>query len=187
MLIGYARVSTLEQNLDLQLDALKQAGCEKVFIDKATGANMDRPALNEALHFLRAGDRLVIWRMDRLGRNMFDCLKFLDELKQSGCFLLSLTEGCGTGTATEQLLISLLTSFAELDRNLLIERTRAGLVAARAQGRFGGRPRKLTPQQEKGLAAMAANPDLSIGEIAEVFGISRPSVYSYLKRLSHRR
>lgn len=183
MNIGYARVSTLEQNLDLQIDALKQAGCEKIFVDKATGANMNRPALNEALQFMRAGDRLIIWKMDRLGRNMLDSLKFLDQLKETGSFLTSLTECCGTGTPTEQLLMSLLMSFAQHERNVLIERTRAGLEAARARGRVGGRPKKLSPQQEKGLAAMAANPDISIGEIAEAFGISRPSVYSYIKRL----
>lgn len=184
MIIGYARVSTLEQNLDLQIDALNQAGCEKIFVDKATGANMSRPALAEALQFMRAGDRLIIWKMDRLGRNMLDCLKFLEELKQTGINLSSLTEGCGTGTASEQLLMALLMSFAQHERNLIIERTRAGLEAARARGRYGGRPKKLTPQQEKGLAAMAAKPEISIGEIAEAFGISRPCVYSYIKRLA---
>lgn len=184
MIIGYARVSTLEQNLDLQIDALNQAGCEKIFVDRATGANMNRPALQEALEFMRTGDRLIIWKMDRLGRSMLDCLKFLDELKQAGTNLTSLTEHCGTGTASEQLLMALLMSFAQHERNLIVERTRAGLEAARARGRYGGRPKKLTPQQEKGLAAMAANPAISISEIAEAFNISRPSVYAYLKRLS---
>ncbi|MCT7950000.1 recombinase family protein, partial [Ancylothrix sp. C2] len=182
MNIGYARVSTNDQNLHLQLDALNKAGCEKIFTDEMTGSKMDRPGLDAALAYLREGDRLIIWKIDRIGRNSRGVLAFVDEIEAKGCFLSSITEGGGTGTPTEKFFLAMLTAFAELERGNLIERTNAGLAAARARGRFGGRPRKLSPQQEKGLLAMLANPENSISEIAEAFGLSRTSVYTYLKR-----
>lgn len=183
MNIGYARVSTGEQNLNLQLDALQKAGCEKIFTDEMTGSKMDRPGLIAASAYLRKGDRLIIWKIDRIGRNSRGILAFIDEIEAKGCFISSLMEGVGTGTPTEKFFLTLLTAFAELERGNIIDRTRAGLEAARARGRFGGRPRKLSPQQEKALMAMISQPDISIGEIADAFSISRPSVYAYLKRL----
>ena len=184
MKVGYARVSSDDQNLDLQLDALNNVGCERIFRDEISGATINRPGLTDALQFLRAGDTLVIWKLDRLGRNTLQMLDLLHQFENQKILFSSLTEGIDTGTPGGKLIFTILSSFAQYEREILKERTRAGLTAARARGRYGGRPRKLSPQQEKGLAAMAANPEISIGEIAEAFGISRPSVYSYLKRLS---
>lgn len=188
MKIGYARVSTDDQNLDSQLDALNAVGCERIFRDEMSGASIDRrPGLTDALQFLRAGDTLVIWKLDRLGRNVLQMLDLLNQFENQKILFASLTEGIDTGTPGGKLIFTILSSFAQYEREILKQRTLAGLAAARARGRYGGRPRKLSPQQEKGLAAMAANPEISIGEIAEAFNISRPCVYSYLKRLSSHR
>ena len=182
MKIGYARVSTDDQNLDSQLDALNAAGCERIFRDEMSGANINRPGLTDALQFLRAGDTLVIWKLDRLGRNALQMLDLLYQFENQKILFASLTEGIDTGTAGGKLIFAILSSFAQYEREIIKERTRAGLEAARARGKFGGRPRKLTPQQEKGLLAMMANPENSICEIAQAFSISRASVYSYLKK-----
>ncbi len=148
MLIGYARVSTTDQDLTLQLDALTKAGCEKVFTDKASGAKIDRPGLIEALGFARAGDTLVIWKLDRLGRSIHGLIALAADLSERGIDFRSLTDGFDTSTASGRLLFHILASVAEMERELVKERTIAGLAAAREKGSTGGgRKLVMTPER----------------------------------------
>ncbi|GLK63343.1 recombinase family protein [Paracoccus kondratievae] len=141
MIIGYARVSTDDQRLDMQLAALKDAGCDKLFQDHgATGSNMDRPGLEKVLRALKPGDTLVVWRLDRLGRSLTDLVRFIEELGERGCEFRSLNEAIDTSTSGGRLIFHIMAAFAEFERNLISERTRAGLIAARQRGRRLGRP-----------------------------------------------
>ena len=144
MQIGYARVSTLDQNLDLQIDALNQAGCKKIFQEKITGIKLKREQLQNAIDYLRAGDVLVIWKLDRLGRSLKDLLLIVNELNQKEIGLKSLHENIDTTTPTGKLIFHIFASLAEFEKDVIKERTNAGLKAARARGRVGGRPKKLT-------------------------------------------
>jgi DNA invertase Pin-like site-specific DNA recombinase len=177
MLIGYARVSTLEQNLDLQIDALQKAGCEKIFTDKMSGAKT-RPGLDEALDFLRPEDVLVVWKLDRLGRRTVKLIQLIEELKERGIGFKSLSNAIDTTTPEGMFIYRISSSFAELERDLARERTMAGLSAARARGRLGGRPRKLNDKQAKLAATMLKDPNTSIDEVCETFpNVSRRTLY----------
>ena len=147
MKVGYARVSTYDQDLSLQIDALQRAGCEKTFDDKASGAKAQRPGLSDAMDFLRKGDTLVVWRLDRLGRSLKHLIETVTVLEEKGIGLISLTESINTTTSGGRLVFHFFGALAEFERSLIRERTQAGLQAARARGRKGGRPKALSPQK----------------------------------------
>lgn len=180
MLIGYARISTDDQNQALQLDALQQAGCEKIFQDTASGAKTERPGLNEALEFLRKDDTMVVWRLDRLGRSLKHLIELMTELENKGIHFKSLQESIDTSTSGGKLIFHMFGALAEFERNLIRERTMAGLAAARARGRKGGRPKKLNAAKQKLLHKLYDDKEHSIKEICEMVGVSRSSVFSYL-------
>ena len=180
MNIGYARVSTIEQNPDLQVDALKKAGCERTYIDKASGAKADRPELTKALEQLRKGDCLIVWRLDRLGRSLKHLLEVVEDLEIKGIGFLSIQEGLNTSTNGGKLIFHIFGALAEFERRLIQERTKAGLDAARARGRHGGRKRKLTNGKVKTLLIMYKSKQHSISEICEQMGISKPTLYKYV-------
>lgn len=182
MKIGYARISTPDQDSSLQQDALKKAECEKVYIDIASGAKDNRPELLKALEQLRKGDTLVVWRLDRLGRSLKHLLKTVEELENDGVGFISLTEGFDTTTNGGKLVFHIFGALGEFERNLIVERTNAGLAAARARGRKGGRKEKLTAKQIKTLKSMYDSGKHSVAEIGQTFSISRPTVYSYMKK-----
>ncbi|MFP7756222.1 recombinase family protein [Thermodesulfobacteriota bacterium B35] len=181
MKIGYARVSTLEQHPELQIDALKQAGCEKIFEDKASGAKTDRPGLDAALEYARPGDCLVVWRLDRFGRSLKHLIEVVEGLEDRDIGFVSLQEGFDTTTSGGKLIFQIFGALAEFERNLIRERTMAGLAAARARGRRGGRKDKLTPDQVVTLQRMAESRHHTVAEICRVMGISKPTYYRYLK------
>jgi len=180
MLIGYARVSTVDQNLDLQIDALKKAGCEKIYHDKISGARADRPGLEKVLELSRAGDTLVIWRLDRLGRSLKDLIQISERLKEREIGLKSLQEGIDTTTSTGQLMFNLFGALAEFEKNLINERSKAGLNAARARGKLGGRPKSLDHNQRQLVVKLYNDRQHSIAEICKMMSISKPTLYSYV-------
>ena len=182
MKIGYARVSTKEQIHDLQLDALKEAGCEKVYVETASGAKTDRPELTKCLSDLRTGDVLVVWRLDRLGRNLKHLVSVVEELKEREVGFVSIQDQHDTTTANGRLVFGIFASLSQFERDLVAERTKAGLEAARARGRNGGRPSKLTAKQADTLAAMYDSKQHTVKDIAATFGISRQVVYDYLNK-----
>ena len=176
--IGYARVSTVDQNLELQMDALKEAGCEKIFSDRGvSGAEAERPGLAEALDRIRKKDTLVIWKLDRLGRSLSDLLSIVEYLKDRGAHFLSIQDGFDTSTASGKMVFSVIGAMAEYERNLIRERTMAGLAAARARGRMGGRPKALDKSQVKVAIALAKEGALTIQEVCEQVGCSRSTYY----------
>lgn len=179
--IGYARVSKVEQHLELQLDALKKYGCVRIFTDKMTGTRFDRKELVAALAYLNAGDTLVVWRLDRLGRSLKQLIETVEKLKERKINLVSLSEHIDTTTATGMLFLQFIAMLAEFERNLISERTRAGLEAARARGRKGGRP-KLQATSSKVVVArqLFANKKNSIREICKTLHISRSTLYRYI-------
>ena len=183
MLVGYTRVSTHEQTLALQQDAVAQAGCERVFTDTAGGATADRPGLALALDHLRAGDTLVIWKLDRLGRSLPHLLATITGLQERGVGLKSLTEQLDTTTSGGKLIFHVFAALAEFERDVIRERTRAGLAAARARGRRGGRPKAaaLSDARKVALAqALYADKAHSIAEICRTLGVSRSTLYRYI-------
>lgn len=178
MKIGYARVSTTDQNLDLQTDALKQAGCEKIFSDRGvSGVKTERPGLDKALDQIRKGDILVIWKLDRLGRSLSHLLSIIEGLKQKGVDFASVQDGFDTSTASGKMVFSVIGAMAEYERNLIRERTMAGLAAARARGRKGGRPKQLDEGQVRVAIALADAGELPIKTICEQVGCSRSTYY----------
>lgn len=180
MLVGYARVSTDEQSLDLQDDALKAAGCGKVFMEKESGrAGTKRPALEQALAYLRPEDQLVVWKIDRLGRSLREMLDTAHMLQERGVKLRSLTEQVDTETATGRMMFNFLGTIAEYFLDLNRERTMAGLKAAVARGRKGGRRRKLSEADIEAGRAMLAAGTISVAEIAKRLGVGRTAFYSY--------
>lgn len=181
MLVGYARVSTDDQTLHLQTDALTAAGCKRTYTDQISGARTDRPGLTKALDVLREGDTLVVWRLDRLGRTLPHLITLIDELKQRSVGFCSLTENIDTTTPSGELIFHIFGALAQFERNLIRERTNAGLAAARARGRFGGGRRKLNPQQITVLHKLHADKTNSIEDICRTLRISRPTLYRYLK------
>jgi len=184
MLIGYARISTLLQNSDLQHDALTQAGCEKIFTDKISGTVSERPALTKVKETLRHGDTLVVWRLDRLGRSLKDLIEWMNYLENEGISLKSLQESIDTSTATGKLVFHIFASMAEFERNLIKERTMAGLSAARARGRVGGRPKKMNEDKRKLAVRLYQEKHHSVDAICEMMGISKPTLYSYVREKS---
>lgn len=179
--LGYARVSTLEQDPALQHDALKAAGVERIFTDQASGALTERPQLNALLEQLRPGDTLVVWRLDRLGRSTSHLIQTVTALEERGVGFASLTESIDTTTPAGRLLFGVLASLAAFERDLIRERTLAGLAAARARGRVGGRPTKMTPDKLAVARRMLAEgrPKTTI---ATTIGVSRATLYSQLAR-----
>lgn len=182
MLIGYARVSTIDQNLDLQRDALTSAGCEKIFTDKASGARDDRPGLEKAKSHLRKGDTLVIWKLDRLGRTVRGLINFVQELRDGGIGFRSLQDNIDTGTAAGKFFFHVMAGLAEMERDLIRERTKAGLAAARARGRNGGRPPKLTRKQLAHAMRLLQDRSTTVIEVAESLGVDRSTLYRAMSR-----
>jgi DNA invertase Pin-like site-specific DNA recombinase len=183
MLIGYARVSTMDQNLDLQTDALKLAGCEQIFTDKITGTKFERPQLTELKKILRAGDTIVVWKLDRMGRGLRDLINLMREFDEQKIGFKSLTEGIDTTTTTGKLIFHIFGALAEFERNLIIERTQAGLKAGRARGKIGGRPPKLSKDQKKVLKAMHRDKTIPLTTILETFKISKPTMYKIVNEV----
>ncbi len=181
MEIGYARVSTLVQTLDLQTDALLHASCEQIFTDTASGAKAERKGLADALSHLRAGDTLVVWRLDRLGRTLPHLIETVEDLKARGIGFKSLTESIDTTTSAGQLIFHLFGALAEFERNLIRERTQAGLAAARARGRVGGRRPLLDAKQIAQARTLYADPSNSIDDICRTLKVSRTTLWRALK------
>lgn len=178
MKIGYARVSTDDQNLDLQIDALNLAGCEQIYKEYASGKNTKaRPELENCLKSLRAKDTLVVWRLDRLGRSLSDLVKIVTELESKSIGFESLTEKIDTTTSTGKFVFHLFAALAEFERNLIRERTMAGMKAARARGKMGGRPPKLSSGELAVAKSLINANEISISEIARQLGVSRTTLY----------
>lgn len=181
MRIGYARVSTFDQNPDLQLHRLREAGCEKVIVEKASGARADRPELMRLLQdILREGDTLVVWKLDRLARSLKQLIETAEDLKGRGIGLVSLTDAIDTGSPGGMLVFHMLGAISEFERALIRERTAAGLAEARRKGRVGGRPRSLSKKDAMAAKALLADGTLSSKEVAARFGISRATLYRHL-------
>ncbi len=180
MRIGYARVSTEDQTLDLQRDGLKRAKCRQVYEEQVSGKNTGRPQLEGCLKSLREGDTLVVWRLDRLGRNLADLVRLITELEQRKINFESLTEKIETRSPAGRLVFHVFAALAEFERNLIRERTVAGLKAARARGRKGGRPAKLSAKEIKTIRALLKTADIPVAEIAARFGIARSTLYRAL-------
>lgn len=182
MLIGYARVSTLEQDIALQVDALNKAGCDNIFDDTASGASTQRPGLTEALSHLRKGDTLVVWRLDRLGRSLKHLIETVALLEERGIGFRSLQESIDTTTSGGRLIFQIFGALAEFERNLIRERTQAGLTAARVRGRKGGRPKSLDAKKTELAYQLYDERKHTIKEICQMLGISKPSLYAYLEQ-----
>jgi DNA invertase Pin-like site-specific DNA recombinase len=180
MLIGYARVSTQEQTLALQQDALKKAECSKIFTDTASGAKAERKGLDQALSYVRKGDTLVVWRLDRLGRSLPHLICTMTDLEERGIGFKSLTENIDTTTSGGKLIFHIFGALAEFERNLIRERTQAGLVAARSRGRKGGRPNVLSMKQ-LGIARDLYEKRHPIADICRTLKISKATLYRYIK------
>lgn len=184
--IGYARVSTHEQNLDLQIDALKRAGCDEIYTEQASGKSAkqaDRPELDHCLRALRPGDTLAVWRLDRLGRNLHDLITIVHQLEGKGIGFRSLTEAIDATGPTGKLILHIFAALAEFERALIRERTLAGLAAARSRGRHGGRPRALSDTDARAAVALLAQPGIPVGDICRRFKVSRSTLYGYANAL----
>lgn len=179
MLIGYARVSTQEQNLDLQLEALTKAGCEKIFDDKISGSRTERPGLNKLLEMLREGDTLVVWKLDRLGRSVKNLVDLVGELHKKGVQFRSLTDSIDTGTSSGRFFFHVMASLAEMERELTVERTRAGLEVARQLGRKGGRKRQMTDSKIESAKKLLEN-GVPPRDVAKNLGVSVPTLYRWI-------
>ena len=181
MIVGYARVSTHEQNLELQRDALHQAGCERVLEDRISGSATDRPGWTQARAIVRPGDTLVVWRLDRLGRSLKHLIETVTDLDAQGIGFKSLTENLDTTSAGGRLVFHIFGALAEFERELIRERTMAGLASARARGRTGGRPRKLDNKKIANARRLLEDPNQSVTEVAGLLGVSRTTLYRALK------
>ncbi len=183
MLIGYARVSTQDQTLDLQTDALQRAGCERIFTDMASGAKAERPGLQEDMNHLRAGDTLVVWRLDRLGRTLKHLIATITDLSEQGIGFKSLQENIDTTTSGGKLIFHIFGALAEFEREAIKERTNAGLQAARARGRFGGRRslQVLDPKKVALAKKLYAERAMSVNEICDTLHIGRSTLYRYVQ------
>jgi DNA invertase Pin-like site-specific DNA recombinase len=180
MLVGYARVSTQDQELGLQLDALNAAGCEKVFTEKLSGCQKQRPQLSATLDYVREGDTLVVWRLDRLARSLKQLIETVEDLGQRGIGLRSLSETIDTTSSGGRLLFNIFGALAEFERAIILERTRAGLAAARARGRLGGRPRVLSEEDLAAAKAMLGDTDISVNAVARRLGVAPSTLYRQL-------
>ena len=182
--IGYARVSTADQDLAPQLDVLRAKGCEPIYSEHASGQHADRPELAQAMKALRAGDTLVVWRLDRLGRSLPDLIATVNELASRGIAFESVSEAIDTTTASGKLVFNIFASLADFERHLIGERTRAGLAAGRARGRMGGRPPALTSRQLREARLLLTDPDATVTAVAERYGVSRTTLYKGLRELA---
>src|SRR6266851_4281910 len=186
MKVGYARVSTQDQSLDLQLDALNKAGCEKIFSDQASGSKTSRPGFDEMLTYLRAGDTIVVWKVDRLGRSMLHLISTVESLRQQGINIQSVTEGIDTSTRLGTIFYQMTGIWAEAEREYIRERTKAGLEAARVRGRNGGRPRHPILSDPKKFAVIKSlyeKREKTVKEIMELFGIQdKTTFYRYINQ-----
>jgi DNA invertase Pin-like site-specific DNA recombinase len=180
MKIGYARVSTVEQNEASQMDALNGASCERIFVEIYSGKSKNRPELERMIDTLRKGDIVVVQHLDRLGRSLKDLIELMDGFKQQGVQFISLNEKIDTTTAIGELAFHMIGSIAQFERRLISERTKAGLDAARARGRKGGRKAKLTLADIKKAKAMLSDPEMTKSEVAEHFNVSRPTLNKWL-------
>ena len=181
-LVGYARVSTVDQNLDLQEQALTTAGCLKIFSDKASGKTADRPGLEELMHFLREGDTLVVWKLDRLGRSLQDLIRIIDDLHERGVKFRSLTESIDTSTAAGRMFLNLVGTFAEYERELNRERTMTGLASAKARGRKGGRKPKLDAEKiAQAVALRNSDPPTKFSAVCKLMNCSARTLRRALK------
>jgi DNA invertase Pin-like site-specific DNA recombinase len=179
MLIGYARVSTQDQNLELQRDALTKAGCQKVFEDKISGTRAERPGLTKALEMLREADTLAVWKLDRLGRSVKQLVDLVAELHKGGIQFKSLTDSIDTGTPSGRFFFHVMASLAEMERELTVERTRAGLEVARQLGRRGGRKRRMTDSKIESAKKLLAS-GIPPRDVAENLGVSIPTLYRWI-------
>jgi DNA invertase Pin-like site-specific DNA recombinase len=182
MLIGYARVSTHDQKLAAQKDALKQSGCEKIYTDKISGPLDERPGLGKVLEMLREGDTLVVWKLDRLGRSLPHLVQLITALKEKGVGFKSLQENIDTSSGVGKLVFHLFASLAEFERDLIRERTQAGLAAARARGRLGGRPKAMDAKKVAQAKAMYRDRQTSVKDICATLGIGRTTFYRYINQ-----
>jgi DNA invertase Pin-like site-specific DNA recombinase len=178
--IGYARVSTDDQKLDLQKDALTQAGCLDIYEETVSGKSADRPVLEYCRRALGAEDTLVVWRLDRLGRSLSDLVRIVSELERAGNSLESITEKIETGSAAGKLIFHVFAALAEFERNVISERTHAGLAAARARGRKGGRKPALNDKQVREIRALLRDPDIQVVDVAKRYGVSRATIYKHV-------
>lgn len=178
MLIGYARVSSEDQNLDLQFDALKKAGCSRMFSDKLSGINKMRPGLDDALSHLRSSDTFVIWKLDRLGRNLKGLIDLVGKLEEDAIHFQSITDGIDTTSPAGRFFFHVMASLAQMERELLIERTKAGLMAAKKRGRVGGRRRTMTPSKVEAAKKLLAE-RMPPREVAQNLGVSIPTLYRW--------
>ncbi len=185
MRIGYARVSTLDQNLELQIDALKGAGCEMIFAEKISGKLRDeRPELKNMFSKLRKGDTVIVWKLDRLGRSLIDLINLISEMNNLGVHFFSIQDHINTQTATGRFTFNIFASLAEFEREIIRERTKAGINAARARGRMGGRPKGMSKSainKAKTVKLLYERQEQTVEEIADSLGISRATCYRYLK------
>jgi len=188
MKIGYARVSTKDQNLDLQIEALEKAGCEKIYQEKISGATKSRPELDKMIEQFREGDELYVWRLDRLGRSLKHIIDMVLSLNEKGIFIKGLVDGVDTSTINGRLFLNLMASLAEYERELIRERTNAGLQSARARGRTGGRPKGYTKETISKLLIMRIfykDPTKTPEEIYKPLGLTRATFYRYAKVLDN--
>jgi DNA invertase Pin-like site-specific DNA recombinase len=181
MKIGYARISTHDQNLDLQKDALEKAGCEKIFVDEISGTVAKREGLEKAREILRKDDVLIVWRLDRLGRSIRDLIDWVTTLEEDGIGFKSLQESIDTTTSSGKLVFHIFAALAEFERNLIRERTNAGLAAARARGRLGGRKKSLNAKQRQQVVEMYERKNQTVKQICEMMSITKPTLYAYIR------
>lgn len=179
MLVGYARVSTSDQNLDLQQSALTQAGCSKIYEDQMSGVRSERPGIKLALEVLREGDTFLVWKLDRLGRSVKGLVDFIGELSNRSIHFKSLTDNIDTTTPSGRFFFHIMASLAQMERELIIERTRAGLIAARLSGRTGGRKRLMTESKIESAKKLLAN-GVPPKEVAKNLGVSVPTLYRWI-------
>lgn len=184
MLIGYARVSAQDPNLNLQIEALTKAGCEKIFDDKISGSCAERPGLAKILEMLRDGDTIVVWKLDRLGRSVKNLVNLIGELHKQGVHFKSLTDAIDTGTASGRFFFHVMASLAEMERELTVERTRAGLEVARQLGRKGGRKRQMTDSKIESAKKLLAN-GIPPRDVAKNLGVSIPTLYRWIPASTH--
>lgn len=185
MLIGYARVSTRDQKPHLQLDALQEAGCERIFEETASGAKRDRPELKAVLDFMRAGDNLVVWKLDRLARSTRQLLETVEALELRGIGLKILTQNIDTTNAGGRLIFTVFSAIAEFEREIIRERARDGLDAARSRGRTGGRPRALSDKDLKEARVLLTDPEITVEDVARRLGVGPSTLYRYLPAARH--
>ena len=179
MLIGYARVSTQDQNLELQFEALTKSGCKKIFEDRVSGSRAERPGLNKLLEMLRDGDTLVVWKLDRLGRSVKNLVDLVSELHKQGVQFKSLTDAIDTGTPSGRFFFHVMASLSQMERELTIERTRAGLEVARQLGRKGGRKRLMTDSKIESAKKLLVN-GIPPRDVAKNLGVSIPTLYRWI-------